>query len=715
MDQETIANHIKNLSKAKFDALAGLVLRNCYNFIPINVDGIGDGGSDIRLFSDQSDNQIARSIALQMTVQEKAWKDKAIKDARKSKEKLGATRYFFLSSRAHQQTSLREVENTISTEVGIPATCLGAKELAGFVVEKNLLREFANAIGLPLDIQTRKRPDRSEVLLHAYISLGADRYDLRDEIYDDSIQIALFDAGEPLSKERLVEQAAALFGEHETLKDRLDRRLDSMLAKRIIKLLDGKLFLSDETTATLAVSSGVYSNELESLSAAQAQILQDRCNVGWRPDQSADAATLLCRMFMQEQLLSAEHASVSLSRLGLSKVLGNPEEQLRQSLLTAGVLPGSVDEVLAEFVEHASITPLVQKLTRAVTFVATEGQDVLKASKVLGAASWSDVVATLDASVAIPFLCSSLFSVTKGRFSFGSTRCVHTLEKAGASLVIPSVYINEIAAHLCRAGQYPESEVFKDGLVASKNGFVAHYFQLRDEGRNVPETLKEFVAQFASATKSQKPHDQLIRAVMAQVQPLLAEYGIVADDISNIGEDCLREVQEAYVYKMDEMHRSRAAILVRHDATVLANARQAIAERAEVRMCLTWDSLMIAVAKSLEDCGWVVSPHHAADIVGDGLGISESRLTSLAHQLARARKTPSDLGARIIDRVVSLGGERLQDWEFRNKLEEFYTDARSRFDLDGNAFEVVDQETDAFLEAEGVIVSGNQDEAEEQQ
>ncbi len=606
------------------------------------------------------------------------------------------------------------MENRISTELGLHATCLGAKELAGFVVEKNLLREFAQAIGLPLDIQTRKRPDRSEVLLHAYISLGADRHNLRDEIYDDSIKIALFDAGEPLTKEQLVERSAALFGEHEALKERLERRLDSLMAKRIITSLEGKLFLSAITAETLVVSSGVYADELESLSAAQAQILEDRCKVVWRPDQSAEAATLLCRMFMQAQLLSAEHASMSLSRLGLSKVLGNPEEQLRQSIRAAGVQSGSVGEVLEEFVEHASNTPLVQKLTRAVTFVATEGQDVLKASKVLGASSWSDVVATLDASVAIPFLCSSLFSVTKGTFSFGSTRCVHTLEKAGTRLVIPGVYINEIAAHLCRAGQYPESEVFKDGLVSSKNGFVAHYFQLREEGRNVPGTLKDFVAQFAPVVKSQKPQDQLIRAVMAQVQPLLAEYGIVADDISNVSDDFLREVQETYVYKMEEMRKSRASILVRHDATVLANARKAIAERGEVRMCLTWDSLMIAVARSLEDCGWVVSPHQAADIVGDGLSISESRLTALAHQLARARETPSDLGARIIDRVVSLGGEKLQDWEFRKKLEEFYTDARNRIDFDGHAFQLVDKETDEFLEAQGVSVSGRLDEEVEQ-
>jgi hypothetical protein len=711
MDQETITNHIKNLSKAKFDALAGLVLRNCFNFTPINVDGSGDGGSDIRLFTDQANNRTARSIALQMTVQESAWKNKAFADAEKSKNKLGASRYFFLSSRAHQQTSLREVENRIATELGVQATCLGAKELAGFVLEKNLLREFAHAIGLPLEIQTRKRPDRSEVLLHAYISLGADRHDLRDEIYDDSIQIALFDAGEPLTKDQLVEQAAALFGSHEALKDRLYRRLDSLLAKMILTSQDGKLILSDIATETLSISSGVYSNELESLSAAQAQILEDHCNVHWGQAQCVEAATLLCRMFMQEQLLSAEHASVSLSRLGLSRILGNPEEQLRKAILSSGAKPGNVNKVLEEFVEHASNTPLVQKLTRAVTFVATEGQDVLKASKVLGAASWSDVVATLDASVAIPFLCSSLFSVTKGGFSFASTRCVHTLVKAGTRLVIPGVYINEIASHLYRAGQYPESDVFKDGLVASTNGFVAHYFQLREEGGNVPDTLREFLAQFASVTKSQKPQDQLKRAVMAQVQPLLAEYGVIADDISNVSEDFLREVQEAYAYKTEEMHKNRAQILVRHDALVLANARQAIAERGEVRMCLTWDSLMIAVARSLENCGWVVSPHQAADIVGDGLSISEARLTALAHHLARARQTPSDLGARIIDRVVSLGGEKLQDWEFRRKLEEFYTDARNRIDLDGNAFQLADKQTNEFLEAQGVVVSGVVDDA----
>lgn len=127
-----------------------------------------------------------------------------------------------------------------------------------------------------------------------------------------------------------------------------------------------------------------------------------------------------------------------------------------------------------------------------------------------------------------------------------------------------------------------------------------------------------------------------------------------------------------------------------------------ITEKSEVRMCLSWDAVMIAVGKGRGDCGWIVSPHEAADVIQSRLRISDTKLTALAHSLARTRELPSEKGARIIDRVVQLASEKLQDWQFRQKLASFHRQALQRIDLNSPSYTDVDQEIDGFLEHEGV-------------
>jgi len=119
-------------------------------------------------------------------------------------------------------------------------------------------------------------------------------------------------------------------------------------------------------------------------------------------------------------------------------------------------------------------------------------------------------------------------------------------------------------------------------------------------------------------------------------------------------------------------------------------------------MCLTWDAAMIAVGHELGDCGWIVSPHEASDVVQSRLRVSEARLSALAHSLARVRERPSEFGARIVDRIVQLASEQLQDWQFRDRLTRFYSDSLKRIDLTSESYNDVDREIDAFLASEGI-------------
>jgi len=703
MDQETIENHIKSLGKRDFDALAAVVLARFFNLTAIDVDGKGDGGSDYRTFKDDQGN---RTLAIQRTVQDAQWEAKAFADAKKANEQLGAFRYFFLTSRAHESTTFRALENRISAELRIPAICLGATELAGIILQQGLLREFAEAIGLPLDITVQDRPDSAEILLHAYIALGSDRSDLKEEVYDDTLVLALHGSAGGLDRESLVKHAAELLGASPMVEERLVGRVDSLLTRGIIRKATATAFALDEAKRLeLAVADGVYQRELGSMASAQAQVLHDLCGLEWEAGQSATAATALARWFIQRQLLAAEHASVAVTRMGLSRTIGDPKQDLRNLLDSAGVPVGKLGAVLDEFVRLASDTPLVKKLARAVTYVAAEGTDLLRASRVLGASSWSEVIATLDASVAIPYVCASLFCPTQGRFSRGATACVQLLQKASTGLVIPWVYINEISAHLLRALNYPEVDEFSESLEHSQNGFVAYYYQLKAARQPVPASLRDFVGQFAKSAMRTRPTSQeAVRSVMADIQPLLHHYGVDFDDISKVPEHFRKEVETSYVFRMKELGRTKSQTLVEHDVQVLSHMRRAISERAEIRMCLTWDAAMIAVGRELGDCGWVVSPHEASDVVQSRVRVSESQLSALAHSLARVRERPSEFGARIVDRVVQLASEQLQDWQFRERLTRFYNDSLKKIDLTSESYSDVDREIDAFLASEGLPI-----------
>ncbi|MEX2187777.1 MAG: hypothetical protein WD875_13315 [Pirellulales bacterium] len=375
-------------------------------------------------------------------------------------------------------------------------------------------------------------------------------------------------------------------------------------------------------------------------------------------------------------------------------------------LAFVGVAAKKRAEVFGEFVKLASGTPLVKKLARAVTFVAAEGADFLKSSRFLGANSWSQVTATLDASVAIPYLCASLFRPTSGRFSRSATTCIQILKAASTQLVIPRAYINEVASHLYAALRYPEMPEYKESLEHSQNGFVSYYYQLRAQAaKAAPETLRAFVGQFSLAARRNHATSQhAIREIMADIQPLCFSYGVKYDDITQVPIHFRRDVETGYMFRMKELHRNKTQRLIDHDVEVLSHARRAISERNEIRMCLTWDAVMIAVGRELLDCGWIVSPHEACDVVQVRTKLSVGEMSALAHGLARARERPLELGARIIDRVVQLASEQLEDWSFRNRLRQFYEDSLKRIDISGGAYNALDQDVDEFLMREGVSI-----------
>jgi hypothetical protein len=412
-------------------------------------------------------------------------------------------------------------------------------------------------------------------------------------------------------------------------------------------------------------------------------------------------------MFIRQQLESARHASFELASSGVMQSVGEPEQALRDLLVMKGVPARSVSKVVSQFVELARDAPITKKLVRAAVYVTIEAAAPLGGPKIIGASSWSEVHVIVDASVAIPFVCAKLYSPTSGRFSIGAIQCVETLLELGAQLVLPWIYQNECASHLLRALDYgPDLASFQDDLANSQNGFVSQYYKLKGMGKAVPPSMKEFLTTFASsATKTNPDRQQWTRMVMSELEPLFRDYGIKYEHIEGPPVHYRREVEIEYLYCLNKLKRSKSARLIDHDVIALSHMRRCISERGESRMCLTWDGAMIQVGRKLDDCGWVVSPHEAVDLVQPYLPLSEVKLCALAHGLARIEEQPNETSARILDRIVLLAKEKLQDWQFREKIKLFKQDLLKRVDISDLRYsDWIDAETDKFLRGEGVDV-----------
>lgn len=231
MEKETIARHIKALSKSDFDAVVTLLFQEFFNLKAINVDGPGDGGSDMRCFVTAKEQRVWAATATQVTVTNKSWKQKAKEDAKKAVRELGATQYYFLTSHGHSSGDLRKLEIEILSEVEVPAVCMGANEIAGLIHDGELIREFADVIDLQLDVPLKNRPDRQEMLLHAIAGLSDEKKNFRDGVYDDALLVTLFEADCPLSRPQLIANASELLGLTVEFQQSLDRRIDALLAK----------------------------------------------------------------------------------------------------------------------------------------------------------------------------------------------------------------------------------------------------------------------------------------------------------------------------------------------------------------------------------------------------------------------------------------------------------------------------------------------------
>jgi len=700
MDSETIKNSIVNLGRIDFRAVISLLLREVFHLNAISVDGTNDGGFDWQVYKDGGGST---SVAYQDTVQIQKWEEKALSDARKAVEKSGATRFYFFTPKSQSGLKLRQLENKITSELQIPATCLAAAQMSEFICESGLIHEFLDAIDAPLAAGIGGRPDQKEILLHAYSNLSSDRHNHQAEVYEESILLASYLKG-PLDRDQLIKEAAHLLSCPDTRGPAFSKQIDRLMSRRQLKSVGDKKLMADEAIVSeIEDTERLYLKELAHLQGAQTA-LTEKFGVQWTPEDAQRASVYLSRYFVKSQVDNVALSGVTLSAPGFIKHLGDPLQDLRDQLKKAGIPPRKIAAALSELVDQAKGLPLIKKLTRAAVFVSLEGVDPVSSAKAIGAPRWTDVKTMLDASVAIPFLCARLYKPNSGSFFNASFQAVTQLMELGSKPFISWNYINECASHLLRALDYQAITEFSSELEHSQNAYVANYFRLRNQGTKVPDSISEYLSTFSRAVTSRDADkDRWVRSVMPDIQRLLGDYGVEFETIAAIPDGVKKEFQVEYAYQLNSTNRDKSPVLIDHDVVTMGHLKRQISEKRECWILLTWDRAMIAVGAKTGTCGWVVSPEVALDFTQPYKPLSEMNLCAVAHRIARLRERPESLSAAILDRIVEFAGEQLQDWEFRQKVAAFKADVISRIDVTMQDFGVlIDAETDKFLESCGI-------------
>ena len=704
MDKDTITNLVRNLGRRDFQKTLQLILTKLFRLQVVNVDGPKDGGADWRLFKDQGGSL---SVAVQDTIQKSGWEKKAIEDAEKAVHKIGAKRYFFLTTNNPPDTTLKSLENDITSKLAIPATCLGASAIAAFIVDYQLTTDFLDAIGAPLAAGLASRPDAQEISLYAYLTMGKETQDLRNTVFDDTLLLLLYKEGDLLRTE-LVEKTVQTLQCDEKRTVRLNSRVDSLLARGDIVISPDpkKVKIGDAAKEKLTNAERIYLKEFQSLASAQSDIMNKYVK-NWGQTDAEQLSVLITRTFIQKELESIQNGKINLVNTGMIKHTGGAYDLMKEYLQRRGVISNKINEIALELVNQAKELPIIKKLAQAAVFVTLEGSEPLSMSKALGAPRWSDVHVMLDASVGIPYLCSRLYRPTRGRYAYENYEAITSLQKLSAQIFMPYPYLNECATHLIKATHYDKMGRLSAALEYSQNGYVSHYYHLQNDGVTIPPTIYAYLGTFSEAIKKESIDlGDWIRRVMTELQKKFMAYGVQFYFLPQNDDIFQKEVQTEYLYYLKKLARYKSLKLVEHDICVAAQIKREVSQQNKCWMVLTWDRAMLSVGQSVKDCGWIVSPEIANDFVAISRPLGEIELCALSHSLAKTHYEPLMLTARIVDHIAELAGEKLQDWEFQDELKNFSAELYTRIDLKSVMYDDrIEKETDKFLQEMGIDIS----------
>ncbi len=641
---ETMCNLIEAATPLQLRSLAQLVLRlQGYADVWIS-DGPYDGGADLRLLQVPG---TPLPIIVQTSV-EKKWQKKLREDAAKAKAKLKLDRMIFISSRRIPEATFLTVQAELIRTTGVSVSRIDNQAIASLVIEKQAMLEALEILDIPAAIGPKAiaPTDRRYDAAFAYAFFAPDAAAFREAIRERCLMLAVFHAGEEPQIDEVCVSAAQLLGMPGENAGHLKSDIDRL--RQVGRLLgrNGTVQLSEGELTTLNALRTLREREENELKG-QIKTLLDGESL--RPLADAVEAAqrglgaLLIRQSKGLDALENVHAQV---------------RRLRVELRAFGLREGhSGEAVLMKLLECARQSPLGRHLATGALYQALTALNRDAFLRALDARSASLV---LDASVALPMFCALFQGSVQQRFFLVAEELHRRAQSLGFALQLPSVWLEEMAAHLLLALDYQGlAAEDPDSLRMSKNAYVAYYAS-RPRGAQ-SDDFPTFLASFGLTPALGRRSVTDYRGARAQIESSLrhqlAHYNIeIVETPSSPAH--FAQVDRDWGWALHDLGwDARPDILVRHDKKVLAWLASVDPRHAPI--LVTWDRLLKTV-RPPHSPGGVLDPLAVCELLsliqGGSMPVETLRFSGLMLTEAEAERS-----AAVFDALVQIEKSGLSD------------------------------------------------------
>lgn len=662
---------LKNvIGPGEFRPIAIEFLRNYYGGAIQYADGTGDGGVDawVILNSEPSvripaqfhagrgepwDHKLSADVEVLRGFRERLAPD----DPRR----LDLSRVLFVCTQSPSALKVEELNAELQRAHGFSIQVFDARAIASSAIQTRgpLLDLLAQRLPGAGERAERELPDARDEMLLAFAFFHTQPTKYRWEVSKSAIATILHRNPGGMPQARLLDEAATLLrlSPPQPLLARALRNLER--EQKVV--LDGDAVrasptLAQRTLTTLTIAATDEDKLRRQCEAALEPLLPKGVHHRTERARRAVAAIfgdlgVLVRNSVAERALGARTDAELHRWQAIERRLAN-ELTLDRS---------GVERAFGALVRVVADSPFARSLAAAELFLRITEHDADELARVLETPSPLRVV--LDASIAMPMLCA-LYDLRASDWetSVAAHTLYGSLRGRGARLVVPSVYIEEIAAHLMKARAFAHIVETEAELERSRNFFVAHFCSTRElgEARSVAE-FHRFLAAFGAPRACPGPGPSQVRErrrIEHELTRILGRYGIEvadvlgrADDPELVGEPC------------------REGVLLRHDRAVVRWLTEP--ETAGMLLC-TADRWLQGV---LSDYGVVALDSAAlADLfeLVRPAGTSRGLLTPLAIAQTLAEEDRV-LAASVWDEIVALEDLRLADWRLIERAREFRT------------------------------------------
>jgi hypothetical protein len=539
---------IQHLEEKRFYDVALMYLeQRGYQDLSI-VDGTGDGGRDVVCSRDD--------LRIQLSVR-KDWETKVNDEAFKT---LGAGKrhLVFVTNRPVSPDAEQQFLDTGYKQKGrVDLTIADLRKVSTALARPGVIRRSYEMLGMAVPLELHADP--KDIAISTVLLFSQEARELRDEIMEANLRAQLLRHPETSEAALIRQVAASIPGEN------IDRAAKSALSRlrtagRVQQGVNG-LRLSD--------------GELQVMQAAETEFLAAR---------RADVAALAEKTGLESE--SAE----KLLDIALELLVRN------RDLDGQGPFEMSVHNFLASHGLSRKRTSVFEAL--AATATARLRQYGATVDQIFSANSFdiyralgrrTDLSLVLDASVAMPVLFGLAFGEAKSRYGLAATALKRACDAHGIKMVVPRVYLNEMAAH--GLGALERVEVYnalpaeaREPLRASENAYISHYTHIAETLKQKGDelSLKLFLDYFGiSIGKSLSSIENRIQTVLDQYSIKVIANGAYRQDIRN---------------RIQEEKRYHPKTLIDHDAIVATMLKE---EDQKGFVLATWDKIMIDLVEEL--------------------------------------------------------------------------------------------------------------------